>query len=82
MATISMTNPPLMKDQIEFLLGEKIKLLEREIASLFHLTIGNEWVLIVLDRVGKTIVDIKYKEDREVLKKEWGKDKKYKHLFN
>ncbi len=55
------------KNQIEFLLGKEVPLTMAEINSLSHLTIGNEWVLKVLDKLGLTIDDIIYETDRKIL---------------
>lgn len=55
------------KNQIEFLLGKEVPLTIAEINSLTHLTVGNEWVLKVLDKLGLTIDDVIYEADRKIL---------------
>jgi hypothetical protein len=68
--------------QMEFLLGEKLPMkIRKQMGRLVHLTFGNEWVMNVLEAMGKKVSDIKYPEDREVLTKLFKKDKRYKHLF-
>lgn len=59
-----------MKKQIEFLLGKKVSLSNSEINSLAHLTTGNLWVVKVLDKLGLSIDDIIYEEDRKTLRDE------------
>lgn len=58
------------KTQIEYLLGREVQLTVSEINSLAHLTTGNLWVIKVLEKLGLTIDDIIYEEDREVLRRE------------
>jgi DNA-directed RNA polymerase sigma subunit (sigma70/sigma32) len=62
-----------LKKQIEFLLGMEVQLTADEINVLAHCTIGNEWVLKVLDKLGLTIDDIVYERDRDILRGELSK---------
>lgn len=59
-----------LKKQIEFLLGKEVPLTAEEINSLAHLTMGNEWVIKVLEKLNLSIDDIIYEQDREILKAE------------
>lgn len=61
------------KNQIEFLLGKEVALTSVEINSLAHLTTGNLWVIKVLDKLGLTIDDIIYENDRKILMDELSK---------
>jgi len=61
------------KNQIEFLLGKEISLTTAEINSLAHLTIGNLWVIKVLEKLNLSIDDIIYENDREILRREVAK---------
>ncbi len=68
--------------QIEFLIGKNIPLkIKKEIGSLSHLTMGNEWILKVLDKMGKKVSDIIYEQDRKILQDEFKENKKYQHLL-
>jgi hypothetical protein len=62
---------PKLKNRIQFLLGKEVTLSAGEINSIAHLTNGNEWVIMVLERMGLTISDLLYEEDRKVLEKEF-----------
>lgn len=64
-----------MKNQIEFLLGKKVPLTTTEINSMAHLTIGNMWIVKVLEKLNLSINDIIYERDRDVLKAEIAKNK-------
>ena len=69
-------------EQMEFLLGIKIPEDKwQEIGKAFHLTRGNEGVMKSLEILNKKVSDIIYPEDREVLKKEFGEDSRWEHLF-
>lgn len=62
------------KNQLEFLLGKKVDLTSAEINSLAHLTTGNLWIIKVLDKLGLTIDDIIYEQDRKILIDELAKN--------
>jgi hypothetical protein len=62
------------KTQMEFLLGKEVPLTTAEINSLAHLTTGNLWVVKVLDKLGLTIDDIIYENDRKILADEVAKN--------
>ena len=62
------------KTQIEFLLGTEVSLTTAEINSLAHLTTGNLWVVKVLEKLGLTIDDIIYENDRKILADELAKN--------
>jgi hypothetical protein len=62
------------KTQIEFLLGKEVSLTTAEINSLAHLTTGNLWVVKVLEKLGLTIDDIIYENDRKILADELAKN--------
>jgi len=66
------------KTQIEFLLGKEVPLTTAEINSLAHLTIGNLWVVKVLEKLGLTIDDLIYEKDRKVIKAELKKENEQK----
>lgn len=79
---IMFTNEDYQAKQIELLLGKKLpKYIKCQIGRLSHLTVGNEWVLRVLQAMGKKVKDIKFPKDREVLQIEFGENKEYKDLF-
>ena len=59
-----------LKNQIQFLLGKEVLLSNSEVNSLAHCTVGNLWIIKVLEKLGLTIDDIIYEQDRNVLKKE------------
>jgi len=59
-----------LKCQFEFLIGKEVPLTSGEINSLAHLTIGNQWVLKVLDKLNLTIDDIVHEQDRDILRNE------------
>jgi len=63
------------KHQIEFLIGKEVSLTAEEINSLSHLTVGNLWISKVLDKLGLTIDDIIYEQDRNVLRRELAKER-------
>ena len=67
MINILHDNDDSLKKQIEFLLGAKIKLSSIEVNELAHATVGNEWVLKVLDKLGLSVDDILYENDRRIL---------------
>ena len=62
------------KTQIEILLGKEVSLTKAEINSLAHLTKGNLWVVKVLEKLGLTIDDIIYENDRKILADELAKN--------
>ena len=59
-----------LKHQIEFLLGKEVLLSNAEVNSLAHCTVGNLWIIKVLQKLDLTIDDIIYEQDRNILKKE------------
>jgi len=61
---------PTLKNQIEFLLGKEVLLSNAEVNSLAHCTVGYLWIIKVLQKLGLTIDDIIYEQDRNILKKE------------
>lgn len=63
-----------MKNQIEFLLGKEVPLTTAEINSMAHLTVGNMWIVKVLEKLNLSIDDIIYEKDRELLKREVAKN--------
>jgi hypothetical protein len=64
-----------LKNQIEFLLGKEVPLTTAEINSMAHLTVGNMWVVKVLEKLNLSIDDIIYENDREILRQEAAKKK-------
>jgi hypothetical protein len=64
---------PTFKNKIEFLLGKEVPLTTAEINSIAHLTVGNMWVVKVLEKLNLSIDDIVYEKDRELLKSEVAK---------
>lgn len=80
--SFTLTGGEELGKQMEFLLGCKLTKEQRiQIGHEAHLTKGNEWVMKALIYLGKKVSDIKFAEDREVLKDEFFKNKKYKSLF-